>query len=110
VRNGREVIDVWRTDHWDSVLMDVQMPIIDGMTATRAIRKLASVIGRGRTPIIGLTANVMPHQTQEYIAAGMDACVAKPIEVGVLFDALEHALSGVAYRDESAVGGGLNTP
>ena len=56
--------------------------------------------GRSRTPIIALTANVMSHQIAEYRLAGMDGHVAKPIEAGKLFAALQTALEAVASRSE----------
>ena len=62
---------------FDLILMDVQMPGIDGLEATRRIRALTD--SAGRTPIIALTANVLAHQQREYLAAGMDGVVGKPI-------------------------------
>jgi CheY-like chemotaxis protein len=72
--------------------MDVQMPEMDGPTATRLIRERERQTGRARTPIVALTANAMTHQIAAYVAAGMDDHVAKPIEAARLFSALEHAL------------------
>jgi CheY-like chemotaxis protein len=62
---------------FDLILMDIQMPGIDGLEATRQIRALPSVVCS--TPIIALTANVMSHQRETYLAAGVDGVVAKPI-------------------------------
>jgi CheY-like chemotaxis protein len=93
VENGRLAVDAWETAVWDVILMDVQMPVMDGPAATRAIREREAVQGRPRTPIIALTANAMSHQIAEYIACGMDGYVAKPIEALKLFQALERALS-----------------
>jgi CheY-like chemotaxis protein len=73
--------------------MDVQMPVMDGPTATRIIREREATSGRARTPIIALTANVMSHQVLEYVASGMDGHVAKPIEAGKLFEALDAVLA-----------------
>ena len=72
--------------------MDMQMPIMDGLDATRAIRAREAVTGRARTPIVALTANVMSHQVAAYVEAGMDGFIGKPIEVGELFAAMEAAL------------------
>jgi CheY-like chemotaxis protein len=93
VENGRLAVEAWETGVWDVNLMDVQMPVMDGPAATRAIRERETAQGRPRTPIIALTANAMSHQIAEYIACGMDGYVAKPIEALKLFQALERALS-----------------
>ena len=69
--------------------MDAQMPVLDGLEATRQIRENERAEGRRRTPIIALTANAMSHQLAAYRDAGMDDVVAKPIEVGRLYAALE---------------------
>jgi CheY-like chemotaxis protein len=72
--------------------MDAQMPVMDGLAATRHIRRREAETGRARTPILALTANVMSHQVADYLAAGMDGIIAKPIEVRSLFAAIERAL------------------
>ena len=56
------------------------MPEMDGLQATREIRRREMVDGRQRTPIVALTANALSHQLNEYRAAGMDDCVTKPID------------------------------
>jgi len=70
-------LEAARNGAHDLILMDVQMPHMDGVEATRAIRGLPSAVAR--TPIIGLTANVMVHQRAQYLAAGMNGVVGKPI-------------------------------
>jgi CheY-like chemotaxis protein len=102
VSNGAEAVIAWEEAEWDVILMDVQMPKMDGPTAARAIRAQELESGRGRTPIIALTANVMSHQLAEYIAAGMDGHVAKPIEAGRLFEALEAILGDAPAASERA--------
>jgi two-component system, sensor histidine kinase len=102
VSNGLEAVRAWEDGEWDVILMDVQMPQMDGPTAARAIREQELATGRARTPIIALTANVMSHQLAEYMAAGMDGHVAKPIEAGRLFEALETILDGEDEADERA--------
>ena len=96
VANGQEAIEAWEAADWDLILMDVQMPVMDGPTSCRCIRAREGELGRMRTPIIALTANVMSHQIREYLDAGMDDVVAKPIEVGELFKALNGTLSTAA--------------
>ncbi|MFN3513978.1 MAG: ATP-binding protein [Phenylobacterium sp.] len=94
VGNGAAAVEAWSREPWDVVLMDVQMPEMDGPAATAAIRAREAAEGRPRTPIIALTANAMSHQVAEYMAAGMDGFVAKPIEVGRLYEALMQAIDG----------------
>ncbi|MFI4936641.1 MAG: ATP-binding protein [Caulobacterales bacterium] len=92
VENGQAALEAWEASEWDVILMDMQMPIMDGHTAARPIREAEAAKGRVRTPIIALTANAMSHQVQQCAAAGMDGHVAKPIEAARLFEALELAL------------------
>ncbi len=93
VSDGREALEAWERGDWDVILMDVQMPVMDGPTAARRIREAEARTGRRRTPIVALTANAMSHQTDSYRAAGMDAVVAKPIETARLYAALEQVLA-----------------
>jgi signal transduction histidine kinase/CheY-like chemotaxis protein len=93
VENGEEALRAWEEGAWNVILMDMQMPVMDGLTATRRIREAEAASGRPRTPIIALTANAMSHQIQQCVAAGMDGHVAKPIEAARLFAALEAALA-----------------
>ena len=100
VGNGREAVAAWAREPWDLILMDVQMPEMDGPTATGVIRARERAEGRARTPIVALTANAMAHQVSEYLQSGMDDFVAKPIEAGRLYaviqDALDRAPGGPA--------------
>jgi signal transduction histidine kinase/AmiR/NasT family two-component response regulator len=96
VENGAEAVDAWETGDWDLILMDVQMPVLDGPGAARAIRAKEAARGRPRTPIIALTADVMAHQVDGYLAEGMDGHLAKPIDAAALFSALACANSNKA--------------
>jgi signal transduction histidine kinase/ActR/RegA family two-component response regulator len=91
--NGRQAVDAWEQADFDVILMDIQMPEMDGLAATRAIRAGERASGRARTPIIAVSANAMAHQVEEYLAAGMDGHVAKPIELAKLHAAIEAALT-----------------
>ena len=93
VADGREAVAAWRRGGFDLILMDIQMPHMDGVEATRAIREIEQAEGRRRTPIVALSANAMTHQVRDYLAAGMDAHVAKPIELNRLQSAMEEALA-----------------
>ncbi len=79
---GKSAITLARKQNFDIILMDIQMPGMDGLEATRQIRALAG--DKGNVPIIALTANVMPDQVSRYKAAGMDDHVGKPIVKGEL--------------------------
>ena len=96
VANGEEAVQAWERQDWDIVLMDIQMPRMDGIAACRAIRAREETGGRRRTPIIALSANTMAHQLKDYVDAGMDAAVGKPIEIGNLFAVLDEVLKAPA--------------
>jgi PAS domain S-box-containing protein len=76
--NGEEAIRLVRDGVFDLVLMDVQMPVMDGVEATRRIRAMGGAASR--LPIVGLTANVMARERDLYLRAGMDECLNKPID------------------------------
>ena len=92
VADGAQAVEAWERETWDIILMDIQMPQMDGVQATREIRRREAESGRARTPILAVTANAMVHQVAAYEAAGMDGVVPKPIEVSRLFAAMEAAL------------------
>jgi signal transduction histidine kinase/ActR/RegA family two-component response regulator len=85
--NGAEALVLWRQHDFDLILMDIQMPEVDGVTATRHIR--ASAGAKSRIPIVALTAHAMESERAEYLAAGIDAVVTKPIKMADLKAALE---------------------
>ena len=93
VPDGAQAVDAWRAGRWDVVLMDVQMPVMDGMAATRRIREIEAAEGRARTPIIAPTANALAHQAAEYTAAGMDGLAPKPIQIEQLIAVMAAALA-----------------
>lgn len=84
--NGREAIERVAGEGFDVVLMDVQMPDMDGLQATAAIRALP---GRENLPIIALTAHAMTGDRERFLAAGMDAYLAKPLDVRKLVEIVE---------------------
>ncbi len=92
VANGREAVDAFHADDFDLILMDVQMPVMNGIEATRAIRERESAHSLSPTPILALSANVMNHQVAEYAQAGMDGVVAKPVDAGKLIEAITAAM------------------
>ncbi len=96
VGDGAEAVEAWRQGDFDLILMDIQMPQMDGVAATRAIRQAEAAMGRPHTPIIAVSANSLPHQVRTYLAAGMDAHVAKPIGMDSLHEAMAKVLGGRA--------------
>jgi signal transduction histidine kinase/CheY-like chemotaxis protein len=102
VNNGREAVDAWATAEFDLVLMDVQMPVMDGVAATRLIRDGEAQTGRRRTPIIALSANAFSDQVSAYTRAGMDAHVAKPIDMNLLQSEIERLLAAATSPFEAA--------
>ena len=92
VANGREAVEAFAQSRFDVVLMDVQMPVMNGVEATAAIRRLEVERRLPMTPILALSANVMSHQVAEYLAAGMSGFIPKPIEGAKLIAAIESAL------------------
>lgn len=88
--NGQEAVQAVQTESYDLVLMDIQMPIMDGITAARMIRSLPG--SKGQIPIVAMTANVLPDQIREFLQAGMDAHVRKPIHQPELMTAIDHVL------------------
>ena len=94
VKDGREAVDAWETGFYDVILMDCEMPQLDGYGATREIRRREN--GKTRIPIIALTAHAIKGADQECYAAGMDDYVTKPIDRERLRRSLERALAGEA--------------
>jgi PAS domain S-box-containing protein len=88
--NGAEAVEAVKAKEFDLVLMDVQMPVMDGMEAARAIRALGGA--RAGLPIVAVTADAMPEQVALCLAAGMDAHVSKPLRPDALFSVIEEAL------------------
>ncbi|WP_162938841.1 PAS domain-containing protein [Brevundimonas naejangsanensis] len=93
VSDGAEAVHAVQSGVYDLVLMDVHMPVMDGLTATREIRRMQAGTGR-RTPILALTANVQAEQAARCLEAGMDGHLAKPIQIAELAGALTRWLTG----------------
>lgn len=84
--DGQEAVDMVQAGHFDVVLMDIQMPILDGIAATRLIRALPG--GKGHVPIIALTAYAMAGDRDKFLAAGMNHHLTKPVNMVGLREAI----------------------
>lgn len=92
--NGQEALDLFTTRSYDLVLMDIQMPIMDGYTATRMIRKYEERSNLRKTTIIALTAHAYESDIQRCLEAGCDDHIAKPFKKQTLLDCLARHLQG----------------
>jgi CheY-like chemotaxis protein/anti-sigma regulatory factor (Ser/Thr protein kinase) len=90
--NGIEALEFLEENDYDLILMDLQMPEMDGITATRAIRQLIDV-NKASIPIVALTANALVGNEQEYFDIGMNACLTKPFTEEKLFFAINKVLN-----------------
>ena len=105
VENGQEALDAYAAslegeDRFDLILMDMQMPVMDGLSATAAIRALEAEKAAARIPIIMLTANALAEHVAAGKAAGADGHLAKPITLTSLFTAIETTLAGAGAGEE----------
>ncbi|MBF0606002.1 MAG: response regulator [Magnetococcales bacterium] len=97
-RNGLEAIERFKNNPVDIILMDIQMPSMDGVKATKRIRALEASSSGGHIPIIALTASVTHEETEGYIQKGFDAVVGKPVNFEQLFDTMENIVPDGAGR------------
>lgn len=98
--HGKEALDMIlaRPTHWDVVLMDMQMPVMDGVTATIEMRK---TISAKQLPIVAMTANTMVQDKEKCMAAGMQDFVTKPIDPDVLWDMLLRVIRPKAKSEDA---------
>ena len=88
VENGKEAVEAFQRMSFDAILMDVQMPIMDGYTATGIIRQIETLTNR-HTPIIAVTANALKEDREKCLEAGMDDSISKPVEVNEFYEMVE---------------------
>lgn len=87
--DGQAAVQAFQARDYDLVLMDIQMPVMDGYAATRAIRRWEKKTSREPTPILALTAHAMKEQVEESLQAGCTAHIRKPVDRKTLLKALE---------------------
>lgn len=92
VDNGQKAVDIYLKEHFDLVLMDIDMPVMDGLTANRLIKEIDKRDGRGYVPVIALTAHALIGDRERIVAAGLDAHLAKPIDKQFLLQTIERYL------------------
>jgi len=101
--NGRLAVQTLDQGKFDVILMDVQMPEMDGFAATAAIRDRESSDGATRLPIVAVTAHAMKGDRERCLAAGMDSYVTKPVHAAELFTAIEEAIDAARSTPTTAV-------
>ncbi len=108
--NGAEGVRAFQEARFDLILMDLQMPVMDGLTATRRIREIEQ--GGNATPIVALTANAMTGQVQRCMDAGMNGFLTKPLDIARLHETLElHGLAiGNSENGNATTARAMNTP
>jgi PAS domain S-box-containing protein len=89
VPDGRQAVERLRSEAFDAVLMDIQMPVMDGLEATRVIRADVVLGARAKIPIVAVTASAMNGARERFLEAGMDGYVSKPVDMAVLQDTFE---------------------
>ena len=102
VENGRLALDALRAERFDVVLMDMQMPELDGLSATSQLRAREHAEGLPRTPVIMLTANALDEHVRAGREAGADAHLSKPIRADALIEAIIAAMADAEARAEAA--------
>jgi CheY-like chemotaxis protein len=103
--DGRAALEALEKDSFDLVLMDVQMPVMDGLEATRAIRAKEKQTG-GHLPVVAMTAHALKEDQERCLSAGMDDYVSKPIRTSELFAAIDRATLKFPHTATSPVVGG----
>jgi CheY-like chemotaxis protein len=101
VEDGAQAVEAYRTGDFDVVLMDLQMPVMDGLTAIREIRKIEAESNRRRTPVLAVTANAMSEHIAASHAAGADFHVPKPVIPDALLSLVAEAVAEPATDAQS---------
>jgi CheY-like chemotaxis protein len=97
--DGIEVLPLLREHDFDVILMDVQLPVMDGLQATAGIRAETSLGDKSRIPIVAMTAYAMSGDREKFLAAGMDDYIAKPVSARELLDVLRR--TGIRFPEKS---------
>jgi CheY-like chemotaxis protein/anti-sigma regulatory factor (Ser/Thr protein kinase) len=101
-QNGEEAVEMWQNAHFDLVLMDMQMPIMDGLSATKRIREIERSQGLTRTPIAMVSANAMKEHISQSFQAGCDFHIAKPVTPQTLLQGIQATLEACEASERAA--------
>lgn len=94
-KNGKEAVNSFRQTKFDGILMDIQMPVMDGFMATEIIRQMEKESGGRRTPIIAMTAYALKGDKEKCLEAGMDDYLTKPLEVGEFYEVVSRWIGAI---------------
>ncbi len=100
--NGEEALECFQRERFDLILMDIQMPVMDGQAATTHIREIEMETGIRRTPIIAMTAHALKGDMERFLAGGMDGYVSKPVRPEELYRAIHESVKSVSPRNSSS--------
>ena len=103
VDNGQKAVDAYLKDHFDLVLMDIDMPVMDGLMANRLIKEIDKRDSRGFIPVIALTAHALIGDRERIVAAGLDAHLAKPIDKHFLLQTIDRYLKIAQQKRQSNI-------
>jgi len=103
VDNGQKAVDAYLKERFDLVLMDIDMPVMDGLMANRLIKEIDKRDGRGFVPVIALTAHALIGDRERIVAAGLDAHLAKPIDKHFLLQTLDRYLKIAQQKRQNIV-------
>ncbi|MBT8145973.1 MAG: response regulator [Gammaproteobacteria bacterium] len=102
--NGREAVEIFRKGNFDLILMDCQMPVMDGYEATREIRKIEDAEALERTPILAVTANAVSGDREKVLEAGMDDYLSKPYQYNQLLEMINKYLNLAVLKSKPGEG------
>lgn len=103
VDNGQKAVDAYLKEHFDLVLMDIDMPVMDGLMANRLIKEIDKRDGRGFVPVIALTAHALSGDRERIVGAGLDAHLAKPIDKHFLLQTMDRYLKIAQQKRQSSI-------
>lgn len=103
VDNGQKAVDTYLKEHFDLVLMDIDMPVMDGLMANRLIKEIDKRDSRGFVPVIALTAHALFGDRERIVAAGLDAHLAKPIDKHFLLQTIDRYLKIAQLKRKSNI-------